>query len=162
MIYPLEGSKVNLLFYPEFDFLADELDILFGVDNTVRISECIGLKGTWVSELQLGSEERELVTASPEDASLRIYLVNAGKGELVITYKDKGYGNVDINVPGIQGAWNTVKIIERENSGEIKEVRIPIDGEYAVFVLGVYVYGDEFALSSIEYVPAVTMHEYCI
>ena len=162
MIYPLEGSKVNLLFYPEFDFLADELDILFGVDNTVRISECIGLKGTWVSELQLGSEERELVTASPEDASLRIYLVNAGKGELVITYKDKGYGNVDINVPGIQGAWNTVEIIERENSGEIKEVRIPIDGEYAVFVLGVYVYGDEFALSSIEYEPAVTMHEYCI
>ena len=138
MIFPLSGFKeINLLFYPEFDFFL-ELNILFGTENITKISENIGLKGRWVKS--------ERITASAEDPELRIYLFDVTEGELVFLYEDTGYGNVDINVPDALGRWHAAAIIYRENSGEIREVRIPIHGEYSVFVLGVYVHGDDFTI----------------
>ncbi|KYK32925.1 MAG: hypothetical protein AYK19_14645 [Theionarchaea archaeon DG-70-1] len=149
MIYPLSELKAfDLLFYPEFDFHLEELNILFGLEDAIKISEHIGLKGKW-AELQL--KELKKITVPSEDTGLRIYLFNVCKGELIIRYEDTGYGNVDINVSDALGKWHAMAVIYRENSGEIKEVRIPIDREYSVFVLGVYVHGDHFTIAELQY-----------
>lgn len=145
IIYPLSGSdKIDLLFYCEFDFFSKELIILYGLEDAVKVSEHIGLKGSWVSNAQM--------RAPAEDSSLRVYLFNVDKGELVLQYKDTGYGNVDINVSDALGVWSAAAIIRRENSGETKEVRIPLD-KYSILVLGVYVYGEDFTITEIQYEP---------
>ncbi len=147
MMYPLSGMKdFDLLFYPEFDFLLKELHILFGLDDAIKISEDIGLKGKWVTTLESGSRK---VIAAPEDSDMRIYLFDVCKGELVLTYEDTGYGNVDINVSDLLGNWHGVTTIYRENTGETREVRILIDRDYTVFVLGVYVHGENFIITDL-------------
>ncbi len=150
MIFPLsEKEEIKVSFYPEFDFFLKEVSILFGIENAMKISENIGLKGTgWVKS--------ENVTAAAEDAGLRIYLFDVAQGELIIRYADVGYGNVDINVADALGAWHRVKIIYRENTGSIKQVRIPIRGDYAVLALGVYVHGEHFTIASMDYRHAHT------
>jgi hypothetical protein len=145
MMYPLSGiDAVDLLFYPDFDFFLDEVTFLFGFKG-VKLIDYVGLKGEWMDK------DSGTMIAPAEDAGLRLYLFNIGKGELVITYRDTGYGNVDINVPTMFGTWDTIHIITRENSGDTKEVKIPVDKEYTLFVLGIYVYGEDLPLIDIQY-----------
>ncbi|KYK32683.1 MAG: hypothetical protein AYK18_15555 [Theionarchaea archaeon DG-70] len=146
IIFPLSKQhEIELLFHPEVDLLLKEVRILFGMENAVKISEHIGLKGNWIV-LESGE-----VTAPAEDEALRIYLFNIEKGELVILYEDTGYGNVDISISDALGRWHGVTVIYRENSGEIREVRVPIEKEYSIFVLGVYVHGEDFTVCGFSY-----------
>ncbi len=144
MIFPLSKQhEIGLLFYPEVDFSLKAVKILFGMENAVKISERTGLKGNWIVK-------SEKVTAPAEDEALRIYLFNTEKGELVIQYEDTGYGNVDISISDALGRWHGVTVIYRENSGEIKDVRIPVQ-EHSILVLGVYVHGEEFTVCGFSY-----------
>jgi hypothetical protein len=147
MVYPLSGlRKINLFFYPEFDCTLEESYILFGLEDGIIVSDHIGLKGSgWLLPSESG------VTAQEEDSSLRIYLFNVDNGELIITYRDTGYGHVDINVCDVLGVWHTALIIDREGTGEIKEVKIPVNGEYSIFVLGIYAYGEDFIVTELQY-----------
>ena len=146
MVYPLSGlGNINLFFYPEFDCTLESY-ILFGLEDGIMVSDHIGLKGSgWLKPSESG------VTAQKEDPSLRIYLFNVDTGELIITYKDTGYGHVDINVCDVLGTWHTALIIDREDTGEIKEVKIPVNGEYSIFVLGIYAYGEDFIVTELQY-----------
>jgi hypothetical protein len=147
MIYPLFNSDtINLFFYPEVDFFLERMTILCGVEQTIWISDHIGLKGNWV----IPAPGSDRVSAPAEDTGLRIYLFNVYGGELIVHYEDTGYGNVDINILDIRGRWNTTKIIHRENSGDIKEVHIGVD-DYSVLVIGVYVYGEDFTIAALQY-----------
>ncbi|MBU7017498.1 MAG: glycosyltransferase family 39 protein [Theionarchaea archaeon] len=144
MMYPLSGmNTIDLSFYPDYDFFLDEVTLLFGFKG-INLTDQLGLKGEWTKK------DSGTIIAPAHDSGLRLYLFNSGRGELVITYKDIGYGNVDINVPTTAGSWDTVLIIRRENSGDTKEVTIQLDTEYSLFVLGFYVYGDDFLIEDVQ------------
>jgi hypothetical protein len=145
MIFPLSSKRIELQFSSDTDFSFDRISILFGTSRCIAVSRNVGMKGEW------GKVESEppskWVTAPAEDSELRIYLFNVNEGELILTYEDVGYGNVDINVPTPWGTWHGIATIYRENSGELKEVRIPIDGEYSILVMGIYAYGEQFTMT---------------
>lgn len=150
MVFPLPGwEKVDFLLHSESDLALEKVALLLGVEDTIKVAENLGLKGKgWVT-----SEAGE-VTAPGEDPELRVYLFEVKGGELVIQYKDTGYGNVDINVSDKEGVWHAVKVIFRQNTGETREVRVPIEGEYTALALGVYVHGEDFTIQEIWYIPS--------
>lgn len=147
LVVPLSGKYINVTLYG--DTFVEEWRILFGLKDAVKISEHIGLKGAWVV-----SESD--IYAPADDAGLRLYLFDVGKGEIVLTYKDTGYGNVDINVSDALGKWHAIKTVYRQNTGEVNQVSIPVN-EYTIFVLGVYVYGDHFTVCDIQYNPGYSI-----
>lgn len=143
LVVPLSGKDIDVIFHG--DSFIEEWRILFGLQNAVKISEHLGLKGDWLSS------ESDII-APADNTGLRLYFFDVKKGEIVLTYKDTGYGNVDINVSDASGKWHTIKTVYRQNTGDINQVLIPVD-EYTIVVFGVYVYGDPFTVLDIQYTP---------
>ena len=146
MMFPLSGSDhIELHLFADDNF-SGTWDLLFGMEDALKIGGAIGLKGKgWITS------NSGLVTAPASDSELRIYLFDISGGELVLTYLDAGYGNVDINVQDEQENWYAITTIFRENTGKEKMVRIPLDREYSIFIFGLFVYGDAFPIYEIQY-----------
>ena len=146
MMFPLPTrDHIDFRLFIDPDF-SGTWNLLYGMEDALKIGETIGLKGKGWNMLESGT-----VNARASDNELRIYLFDISGGELVITYLDAGHGNVDINTQNEEGEWYAIATIYRENTGEEKLVRIPVKGKYSIFIFGLFVYGDDFSLYTIQY-----------
>ena len=85
---------------------------------------------------------------SPEGYALldegHIYVINTSK-TLEIVYMDKGEGNVDFNM-FVNGEWQKLTTLYRENDGETKTLSLSIPEGYTVLDIGVNTWGDPFII----------------
>ena len=73
-----------------------------------------------------------------------IYVFNVS-GALELTYIDTGEGNVDFNL-FIDGEWQKLTTVYRENDGEIKTILLEIPEGYTLLDIGINNWGDPFVV----------------
>jgi hypothetical protein len=77
-----------------------------------------------------------------------IYLINT-PGTMKFTYMDIGEGNVDLNV-FVDGEWQKVTTIYRENDGITKIIILEVPEGYALLDIGIKTWEDPFLLIAIQ------------
>jgi hypothetical protein len=77
-----------------------------------------------------------------------IYLINT-PGTMKFTYIDIGEGNVDLNV-FVDGEWQKVTTIYRENDGITKIIILEVPEGYALLDIGIKTWEDPFLLIAIQ------------
>ncbi len=115
----------------------DPLIMTASVSTAFRDSIPFGgnaLVGKWVRT----SEGLELMDQG------HLYLINT-MGAIEISYLDTGEGNVDFNM-FINGEWEKLTTLYRENDGEMRKLLLQIPEGYAVLDIGVKSWGDPFVV----------------
>ena len=114
--------------------------------------DCLALEDTAL----VGTQWKKTSQGYSLEDQGHIYLFNTSQ-QVEITYTDTGKGNVDFNI-FINGAWEKLTTIYRENDGEEKTILLDIPEGYTVLDIGINNWGDPFILSSIHSISQNRIH----